>query len=94
MDIKVETIYRVRIEYWFDQDWTNGKELSKSERVNEYVLEHVRNKSNFLDINYYNPSPASNAYIVIEGLEKELIVKAAKQTCNYIKKFKGNHIWI
>jgi len=93
MDYKMEITYKIRIDFGFDQEWSDDL-TSKSERVTNYANRISNNYGNDLTINYSNGGPAWNAYLIIESHEAEQTLKCAKQICNYINKFKGSYIEI
>lgn len=89
MDITIETIYRARIDYWFDDNFSS--DISKAEKVLLYA-ERLERKYPQLKISNSIGGPAWVSYITIESTDKSQVIKYVNSVCSYIKKFKGYHI--
>jgi len=95
--IEVETVYRVRIDYWFDEDsypYPHADKLSRTEQVDAYAFMLGRELQyvDTVDVANNTGGPCWNGYLVLEGASRELVEQFAKSLVSYIKRFKGYHI--
>jgi len=89
----IETVYRVRIEFWFDEDfypYPNEGKHSRSEQVNDYAFEITKNDQD-IGVSNSNGGPCWNAYLEMEAFDRELLRRYTKAIITYLKRFKGYH---
>lgn len=83
--IVIDTVYRTRIEYNFDNAYDNFEKVDR-------FINQLDEKYPNLNTESQEGGPCWFAYFIIEGANKQEVLEYASELCRYIKRFKGYRI--